>query len=141
MIQTPEQAIDSVTHHWDTDLGAVLFEMSDTTRSSVDAYIESNLEILRTWDNTKTLYTIQDISNEAVALTPYLKARLGEVTAYINSNKIQVCTAIVMGNDFTGQVMRIFGRLFTLNARYLKQVYFTDMPAARSWIAFQQNKN
>lgn len=141
MVQTAEQSSALVTHHWDADLGAVIFELSDVKRVSVDAYIDGNLEVLRTWDKTKTLYTIQDISNKAVSLTPYLKGRLGEITTHINSNQIHVCTAIVMGNDFTGQVMRVFGRLFTINARYLKQVYFTDMASARNWIASQQKKD
>lgn len=134
-----EKLSGTVTQKWDTELGAILFEMLDTNRESVDAYIDGNLEVLRTWDKSKTLYTIQDISNKAVSLTPYLKGRLNEVTAYIKDNQIQVCTAIVMGNDFTGQVMRIFGRLFTINAKYLKQVYFVDMASARNWISSQKN--
>lgn len=138
MSQTLEQLAPNVTRRRDNALHTVLFEMKDTSRDSVDAYIEGNLEILRNQDKTQTLYTIQDISNPAVTLTPYLKERLNEVTAYIKNNKIQVCTAIVMADNFTGRVMRIFGRLFTINARYLTQVYFTDMSSARNWIASQQ---
>ena len=138
MSSQAEKLADTVTRIWDNDLNAVIFEMADANRVSVDAYIEGNLEILRKHDKTKTLYTIQDISNPAVTLTPYLRKRLDEITTYVKTHQIQVCTAIVMGDSFTGRVMRVFGHLFTINARYLKQVYFTDVAAARNWLAAQQ---
>lgn len=56
----------------------------------------------------------------------------------MHSNQINSCTAIVMENNFTGHVMRAFGRLFTINARHLTQVYFTQMSQAQEWIQKQQ---
>lgn len=133
-----EELGNNVTQRWSDDKSTVIFTMSDSNRSSVDAYIIGNLEVLSNWDKSNTLYTIQDIANPNVTLTPYLKARLSEITDYVKSNQITVKSAIVMENNFTGQVMRAFGRLFTINARYLKQVYFTDMSKALEWVQNQQ---
>jgi hypothetical protein len=141
MSVTLEDLGSNVTQHWNNNKTIVTFKMSDSKRSSVDAYIEGNLDVLKTWDKSKPLYTIQDIANPAVTLTPYLKQRLNEITDYVKSNQITVRSAIVMENNFTGQVMRAFGRLFTINARYLKQLYFTDMSKAQEWIKQQENQN
>lgn len=134
-----EQLEVGVTKHWNKDRTVVTFTMSDVSRKAVDAYISGNLEVLGNWDKTKTLFTIQDISNPNISLTPYLKSRLDEITNFIKTNEVNVCTAIVMENNFTGQVMRAFGRLFTVNARYLNQVYFTDLTQATGWISKQKN--
>jgi len=140
MLQTVEKLSDTVTRREDTDLSVVIFEILDSNRSSVDVYIDSNLETLRNWDKTKPLYLIQDISNKAVALTPYLKERLNEIMAYIKDNQMQVRTALVIPNDFNGRVAQMFGRLFTANGHYMKQSYFTDIASARNWIISQQKK-
>lgn len=140
MFGEAEKLGDSVTLSWNTDKSVALFTLDNSKREVVDAYIEGNLQILRTWDKAKTLYTVQDISSGQVALTPYLKARLNEITDYVKTNQINVTTAIVMKNNFTGQVMRAFGRLFTRNAHYLKQVYFIDMSQAQEWVKKQQSK-
>lgn len=138
MLNQQEQLAKTVSRHWSEDQSTVIFTMSDSSRESVTAYIDGNLDVLKNWDKSKILYTIQDISGPAVMLTPYLKDRLNEVTDHIKSNRLYVRTAIVMENNFTGQVMRAFGRLFTINARYLRQAYFTDMAQAQEWIRKQQ---
>lgn len=137
MQQTIEKLSENVIRRWDTELGAVVFEVSNSDRDSIDVYIESNLETLKEWDKSKPLYMIQDVSNEAVSLTPYLQGRLKEVMVYIKDNQMQVCTALVLTNNLSGQMSRVFGRLFTTNVRHVKQSYFTDMASARNWIASQ----
>jgi len=138
MTTAVKQSDSNVTQHWSDDKTTITFKMLDSTRLSVDTYINGNLEVLREWDKSQTLYTIQDIANPNVTLTPYLKQRLSEVTDFIKTHQIPVRSAIVMENNFTGQVMQAFGRLFTINAKYLTQVYFTDMSKAQEWINKQQ---
>jgi len=133
-----ENLDNDITMEWNISQTQVTFTMSASHRNAVDSYIDANLDILKKWDHAKILYTIQDISSPDVALTPYLKERLNEITDYIKSNQIQVRTGVVLSNNLTGQLMQIFGRIFTINAKYLKQVYFTDIKSAQDWIDRQQ---
>ncbi len=129
---------NNVVLQWNNEKTQVTYTLSASRRDAVDTYIESNLDILKNWDHTKTLYTIQDISDDNVALTPYLRERLNEITDYVKDNHIQVRTSVVLSDNLTGQLMQVFGRVFTINAKYLKQAYFTDMLSAQSWINKQQ---
>jgi len=140
MFDTAEILENNVTIQWNADRSVALVTLTESNRKTVDTYIETNLDIFRKWDKSKPIFTIQDISGGKVTLTPYMKERLKEFTDYVNTNKVTMRTALVMENNFTGQVMRTFGRLFGGNSHYLKLVFFTSIDQAHEWIIKQQQE-
>lgn len=123
-----------VTVEWLEPNKLVLFRLPDVKRASINAYIDGNLEILHGWDPARPLYTIQDISGPDVELTGYLRSRLSSVADYIKEHQLHVTSAIVMQNDFAGQIMRLFGQAFTIRSQYLTQVFFVNIDSAKTWI-------
>lgn len=141
MAITEENLGHDVIRSWDDERGYFLVKLPESSRETVDIYINTNLEMFRSWDNTKPIYTIQDISGGNVVLTPYLKGRLNEINQSVKDNKLNAYVALVMEESFTGQVMRTFGRLLNMNAKNLHQMFFTDMKQAEKWIAEHQHKH
>lgn len=117
-----------------------IYSLHNSKRNTVDAYIDNNLKMLSEAPDGTTIYSLHDLSGGNVPLTPYLRNRLNEVTSYINSSSNPVRTAIVMENDFMGQVMQSFGRIFNMRSRNLVQRYFVNRDDALSWLREQMKQ-
>lgn len=90
--------------------------------------------MLAQWDKSKVYYTLQDVSHPDVMMTPYLREKLNEVMNYINKNKIQVRSALVLSPGFAGTMLKTFGGILNIRARYMIQRYFTDEAEAMAWL-------
>lgn len=140
MVRSQENLGNHVIKMWDDEKGYFVVTLPESSRKTVDIYIEGNLDLFRQWDNSKPIYTIQDVSGGNVVLTPYLKERLGELNQWVSNHELEAYVAIVMEESFTGHVMRTFGRLLTMSSKRLHQMFFTDIKQAEKWIVEQQNK-
>ena len=138
MFDSKEEIGNNVTISWSVDKSSVLITLPESSRNSVDIYINTNLEILQNWDVNKPIYMIQNVSSGQVQSTPYLKGRLEEINNVVKTRKINAYVALIIRDDFVGHIMRTFGRLFASNVRTLDQRFFTDQQQAEEWVAKQQ---
>ena len=132
-----EQLGDDVIKEWNPDQSLFKFMLANSSRATVDIYIEGNLEILRDWNNQYPIYEIQDLTHKDLSFTPYLKARINDITSLIKEREITAYVAIVVTNNLTGQFIKAFGRIFEASQR---TQFFDDMSQAQTWIEKMQSE-
>jgi hypothetical protein len=65
-----------VTIEWLSDHRIMIMTASDSSRGTVDVWINRSMELLREWPADKPWMTIIDATNPKVARTPYMRDRL-----------------------------------------------------------------
>lgn len=123
-----------VTNEWLVENQLIRFTLPNSSRAAVDTYIQSNIDVITKHGTESTLFMVHDISSETAEFTPYLRARLEEISSLVGERGVNIVGAIVVKNDLTGQVMRLFGRVFTSRAGTIQQTFFTSMERAESWM-------
>lgn len=136
-----ENIADGVKRQWILDGDVVLYTMTDSSKDNVDAYIESNIQMVREWPRPKPFLNVQDISSGEVLLTPYFRTRLQEVEAVLKEYKQDGFSAIILPDTFMFRIFSMFGRFFTQRVGTgLEQRYFTDTDKGIEWITEKRNE-
>jgi len=125
------QITPNVAFHWLHNGVAYEVIAESSQRKDVDAYIDANLAAINQWDKQQPFYSIQNISNANVSVTPYFKSRLDEVADVMKAQEIKGVSMIVMNNNFTGQLMKMLSRFFVSRVNNtVRQEWFTDITKA-----------
>lgn len=125
---------DHVTLEWLDEGRIAVFVMKNSTRSAVDAYIDGNLDVIRNWDDSKLFCVMTDASSPDVAVTPYLRERLNEVSDLIKTRELRGFSALVMQRGFMTSIIRLAGNTFLRRAGKLHQRYFLNREQALEWL-------
>jgi hypothetical protein len=131
---------NGVIKTWNADTSIYTFTVPNSNRATTDTYIDAVLETIRNWDSSKPYYGIEDITNPAVSLTPYMRGRLPEITKLFKEREITAYIGLVMDSSFTAGVMNAFGRILSMNNRYIVINSFTDISKAQEWLTKQGQK-
>lgn len=141
MTAKPEHFSDSVQLEWLHDGKVFMHTMTDSKRHSVDEYIESNLNLIRNWDNNRPFLAIQNISADGVTLTPYLRGRVGEIAIALRERQLTGYSAIILPNNIMMRVFSFFGRIVASGAGpFFEQQYFMSLEAGQEWIEQKLNE-
>ena len=131
---------DAVRVEWNEAHDIVTISLLKIDRSSIDAYVDVNIDLLRDWNKADTIYKIQDLSHEDVNPTPYLRNRLKDIYAYIRDKQMSVRVAVVLGTGLPGQIFTIISRVAAITSPNLTQRFFTNMSQAHAWIKKEKRK-
>jgi hypothetical protein len=101
-----------VTFRWLEQGNAFEISLGSIQRSDVDAYINTNLQLLRDWDIQQPFFSLQDFSSENVSMTPYIRSRLQEVINLMNDRQLTGNSVVIFSPNFQGRVMEFLGRFF-----------------------------
>ena len=124
----------TVLFQWIESNAIARFTVKDSTRNSIDIYIDSSIALLKSWNPQKKLYTLHDISTPQFTMTPYTRTRLNEVSQTIKEGNVQTVSAIYMMASYQTALISFFGNIFTANARHTTQQYFINEAEALHWL-------
>ncbi len=113
----------------------VISTLSDSRRETIDAYIDSCNEILRAWKNPISINFLHDISHKDVALTPYFRSRLNEISGVIRELNMmeKVHSANLLQNSLMSRIFMLFGDTFSRSSG-VKQKFFVNRQQALDWL-------
>ena len=130
---------NGVIKTWDEDTSIYTFALPNSNRATTDTYIDAVLESIRNWDTSKPYYGIEDITNPNISLTPYMRGRLPEITKLFKEREITAYIGLIMDSSFTAGVMKAFGRILSMNNRFITINSFTDISKAQEWLIQQKS--
>ncbi|MCU0513216.1 MAG: hypothetical protein MUE40_11685 [Anaerolineae bacterium] len=110
-----------------------LYTLHNAERPNIDAYINDALHGLADLPAGQTLYMLHDLSSPQVALTPYFRARLGEVADYLKAHHITGYSAVVLPDTLMNRIFAIFAGSFSRRAG-VEQRLFTRYDEAATWM-------
>ena len=141
MSHTIEQFGEYITKTWHDEESYFMVKLTDSSRQTLDVYYDVVNNLYKSWDNTIPLYFIQDITDDKISLTPYFRSQIDNLNKQVEKYNINFYLAVVTQNNFTGQIMRMFGRLFANKQDGLNLAFFTDLQKAHDWIVEQKAKH
>ena len=125
------QLSDNATFRWLHDGQAYEVAIRSARREDIDASMNANFSILDQWDTTQPLYSVQDLSDPNINITPYFRSRLGELETIIKTSNIKGASIIILNNGFAGQLVKHLLRFFINRADgTIEQIWFTDAQKA-----------
>jgi hypothetical protein len=127
-----------VTLEWFDEGEIAHFVLVNCRRETVDAYIDTNLLLLKHWDLSVDMRIFHDISHPDVSLTPYFRQRLNDIIPVINETGVHGVSAVLMSKGFLETVIAFFGNAFNRRTPNFKQRYFTDRTKALAWLQSEQ---
>jgi hypothetical protein len=113
----------------------IVITIKDSSRETIDSWIDAIIKLVETWPADKPVFAIQDFSQRKTGPTPYSRARAKETTSTIA--KLNGYVAMVLPTTFIGQLIRIFYRNASrLNVKRGNMVgkVFTDREKAIGWL-------
>src|SRR5688500_3234363 len=75
-VHPPYEHQSAVKEEWLYDGRIVVLTLTSSTRTAIDEFVSIIQRIRDTWDTSKPLYAIYDMSHSAVIFTPYGKQRM-----------------------------------------------------------------
>jgi hypothetical protein len=116
----------------------IIYKLGNVTRGAVDAWVEAVKSRLDTWDKKEPYYSIHDLSDPKVGITPYSRARASEIMAY--RTDVPSYTALVMPRTFATQLIVLFYNSLKPRGRSTMRVFFS-MTEARTWLESEMRQN
>jgi hypothetical protein len=113
----------------------VICILTDSKRETVDAYIDSCIELMKAWDSPKSLNFLHDISHQEVALTPYFRSRLNEIPGIMRELKPmdRFHAAALLQNSLLSRIFKMFGETFSRSSG-VKVRFFVNRQQALDWL-------
>ena len=116
-----KQLSPNVSFRWLHDGKTFETRITSSTRADIDIYAEANIAALRMWDKSAKFYSLQDVSDKNVTITPYFRSRLEEVAGVIKEVGLEGDSVIVLSNSITGRIVQVYGRIFARKAEPIHQ--------------------
>jgi hypothetical protein len=129
-----ETIAEDVEREWRHNGRLVIFRLKNVTRASIDAFIDSQLQGIRTFPVGLMMFSMLDISGDAMTLTPYFRDRLEELVAAISQRNLTGYSAIVMPDGFKHRIFRVMSQFFPRQVGKFEQKYFLDREEGKLWI-------
>jgi hypothetical protein len=133
-----EQIAPGLTREWRHGRRMVIYTLTNPSRQAIDAYIDSNIELVKSWPRDQIMYNVQDISHKNMVLTEHFRARLTEVADVVRGHGVRTKAAIILPDTLMFRVFSMFGRFFVNRSRqHIIQRYFVDRKAGIEWVEAQ----
>jgi hypothetical protein len=85
---------DGLSFRWILDGKALAFVAANATRRVVDAWIDKQTELLKTWNPNRISFMINSFAAPDCVMTPYARQRLSDLVKYTAHIKALSCTII-----------------------------------------------
>lgn len=85
---------NKLSFRWILDNKAVAFVAADATRRTVDAWIDKQLELIKTWDPNRVAFMINSFAAPDCVVTPYARQRLNDILKYTSHIRSLSCSII-----------------------------------------------
>jgi hypothetical protein len=118
----------------------IVHRLTSSSRETVDAYIDSVLADIRTWDRSQPYYNVQDVSHHSVQLTTYMRGRLDEVAVAIRQRDLTTYAAVILPPGLVARLMTAYGALFTRRGGKINQRYFDRTDKGFAWVEQQMKE-
>jgi len=122
---------EHLRRYWLFDGQAVVYELRDDDRATIDAWFAAVTDVMADWSADKPAATIHDMRH--VSLTPYARAKSSELSK--NLREVRGYSAVVVANTVYGAVVKTFANLLSWQTQpNIKRQVFTSLEDACAYI-------
>lgn len=118
---------------WIQDDRIVVFSLGDTTRQSVDQFVDEVKTTRTSWDTTKPLLAIYDVSHGNILLNSYVRTRSLEL-AENPPPDLYGAYAVVVSDTIIGTLVTVFLNLFSDKHPSFKGRAFHNFEQSVQWL-------
>jgi hypothetical protein len=134
--QTVESMVEvapGVLVNWLCDHQIVIMCLCDLSRSSVDAYIETSLQIIDTWPRDKPYLALKVLQPNHI-MSRYLRYRTNEIGHRILECGLWGRSAIVCPDDESADLIDMAIRTDEIEVPHMQRKIFSDQDQALDWL-------
>lgn len=121
---------------WIENNTVVVFSLQDTTRQSVDQFVDEVTRTREAWDKTQPFLAIYDVSHGNILLTSYVRERSMEL-AENPPPDLFGAYAVVVARTIIGTLIITFFNGFSNDHPYFKGRAFRNFDYALQWVQEQ----
>jgi hypothetical protein len=128
-----EEIAPGILQEWLYDDRIVAFTIQNISRSSIDAYIEASLQIIRTWPKDRD-YLVINTGSPRIIITPYLHRRAEELGYMATKRGLRGKNALVTPNKAANYIARLILREKNPYSPQVTKRVFLDRQSALNWL-------
>ena len=132
----PQDFGHGVTFEWIEGGRIAVFTMKDSTRASVDTFINVNIALAEQ-HRGKTIYIFNDAASPHISLTPYLRQKVTNLAGTLEALGITATMATLVEPGFFSTIAKIFGSILSKSTPHITQNFFNDRDEALDWLKAQ----
>jgi hypothetical protein len=132
-VESMDEVAPGVLLEWLCDRQIVIMWLCDLSRSSVDAYIETSLEIIDTWPRDKPYLALKVLQPNQI-MSRYLRYRTNEIGQRILKCGLEGRSAIVCPDDETADLIDMAVRTDEIEVPHMQRKTFSDQDQALDWL-------
>ncbi len=129
-----EQVAPGVLRQWLHNGNLICYEISDTSRPAIDAWINAARATANSWKFGQPVLSLYEFTDRKMQLTPYLQRRASELR--VMRPDLRVWAAIVLPNTLTSQLLGHAVQMFlqvVLRPNSYTQIFYSRAKAL-AWL-------
>lgn len=105
---------------------AFCITLRQATVEAVDLYADLNIYLLNQWEKDQRFYSIQDVSDEHITITPHFRHQLDAIATEVHKVGVNGHSMVVLQDGVMGRVVQVFGTIFARKVSPVRQHWFRD---------------
>lgn len=118
---------------WLEDAQILMLRVTNTSRTSVDAYIAASIQAVEQWPQDKPYFALKELAPE-LTVTPYLYRRTYEVGYLVQERRLRGRTTLVASNRAAHHIIEMIIRADSAETPHMLRRSFTNRHAALTWL-------